>query len=294
MTGKLPLKGPIGLKQIGAVFEDPPPVKILEIPKASLWQIKPQLRNKPVKFSSFYGQENTVFISISGSQRNVNIDTLADQQKKGHVANIKVTVKSGSRIGSNSTSLPSLKTGFFSNNSVSAVIHLHVERNAYVYGKGGDGGYGGNESNSRNGGRGGNGGDAIVMDGRGTLRITNDGGIGGGGGGGGGGSGFKGCAKANKGGCIKQIFYSGQGGFAGTGNPSGRIGAGIKRGDGGIGGKGGALGKAGSQGAVSGKGGKGGGSVGKPGGGGAPGYAVRKVAGKVIYLKVGNVQGVRQ
>lgn len=286
--------GTITLGEIGTEYKDARPNSISEF-RGRLWLLKPSLRNTPTSFSQFYGARNVVTIDVLGTSKNYSIEIALKSRRVNDAGIVYLNINSGSRIGSSSTGLPAMRTGI-NCGALGAVIHLHVKKNAHIIGKGGNGGSGGSNSNGGNGLRGGDG-LRVESSGR-TVRITNEGVIAGGGGGGGGGGSSKFCFKATKAKCTKYGTNTGQGGRAGVGDTNGSNGArnrttssiAKKSSAGGIGGVGGAWGKSGGRGSD----GSGGTTNWKGGGGGAPGYAVRKVAGSTVYVKVGDIRGARQ
>lgn len=241
-------------------------------------------------------------LTISSDTANYNIATALGNPTSAK--NVILTINSGVKVYSNSTSQPALDTGTLPSGSTVTVIN-----NGTVVGKGGAGGNGGSNGNP-NAVSGGIGGNAINAQLSITVNNTSGNVFGGGGGGGGGGAstyagGVSGAGGGGGGGGAGTACgiggtggvgdpYNGIAGTAGcsTGGAGGAGGIGFG-GNGGNGGSGGDYGVSGN----SGQNGTGNSPVGLGGTGGTAGQAV-KLNGNIITWLGGNnstqVKGVVQ
>jgi hypothetical protein len=245
-----------------------------------------------LSFSDFYGKRATsptFSFTISSSQTNANLRTLAINAGWNQSSALVATISSGVYISSNSTGTPSLTV------SGSFPGGVSLTNNGYIVGMGGAGGRG-YDATVSNGSAGGGGGTALSVSA--SITITNNGTIAGGGGGGGGGQGWyiggkanfgmggggggggRSSAAANSSGGGGGSNYGGYiasvAGGSGTVSSQGSGGAGGRSSNnvyrGGDGGSGGGWGSSGSSGGVG--AGSGGATLRGPAGGGSGGNAV--------------------
>lgn len=226
-----------------------------------------------IAMSDGYGKANQFVLTISSSQSNVNLRTLAVSAGWNQSAPLVATIDSGVTISSASTGTAALViSGSFPGG-------VSLTNNGTIIGRGGDGGAGGDASIGRYSGLGGaSGGTALQVSS--AITITNNNRISGGGGGGGGGAPDYSNVKP-----VGFTYYAGGGGGGGIGGSAGGSGATAGGagtttafGGGGAGGGSGFYGgaRAGGSGGSYGSAGSSGGSnsLGGGGGGGAAGAAV--------------------
>lgn len=270
-----------------------------------------------ISLSDFYGTSNrvTINLAISANTNNYNIYTQASADPTYSAGKTDVILTVNARLGSTSTSNPSLDTGVFASGDTIKLVN-----NDRIMGKGGLGGNGGN-SGANAGANGGNGGTAIKL----QFPITIDnqdrinGGAGGGGGGGGaygrgrqstkhgqyytataggggggggagrtqsaGGSGGSGASAGTAGSNSTQL----NGGAGGSGGSYSVSYASAYGGDGGDGGGQGANGSNGTAGSASGNYGTT--STGAGGTGGAAGLAIQTNGNSITYITTGTING---
>ncbi|MET2951218.1 hypothetical protein ABXV18_24360 [Vibrio owensii] len=250
----LPGSGKITLKQIGTEFEDKAPHRISDVDDILCNLGGPC--SGPIRFTNFYGKENTAFVNVTGSPRNVVLRTLLNNQGQGHIRKVVCKVKGGARVGSNSTGSYAFHSGTLATGSTATVT---VENNAHIIGRGGNGGAGG--KGKTKGSNGGKGGGAFYgrSSGSKVYLVRNSGSVvkGGGGGGGGGGGHYYG-ETASKSGCGTIRQGTGSGGKGGSGLPNGSNGSPTSPSYyAGVGGAGGTISESGKNGGAGGTGCKG-------------------------------------
>lgn len=250
-----------------------------------------------ISMSNFYGKANQFAFTISASQTNANLRTLAVNAGWNQSTRVVATVASGVYISSNATNTPALTVnGSFPNG-------VQLINNGFIVGRGGNGGNGGNASTptvvgdttypgtAAPGAAGTAGGGALSVST--AITITNNGTIAGGGGGGGGGGGHwesvtsgdssytnafggggggggRSSAAANSSGGAGGTASGSNGsiingGAGGTGTVSANGAGGTRSGSAGLGGAGGGWGASGAS---------GGAGLGGAGAGAGAGYAV--------------------
>jgi hypothetical protein len=250
-----------------------------------------------ISMSQGYGKSNVFAFTISASQTNANLRTLAVNAGWNQSTRVVATVASGVYISSNATNTPALTV------SGSFPGGVQLINNGFIVGRGGNGGKGGNASTptvvadttypgtASPGAAGTAGGGALSVST--AITITNNGTIAGGGGGGGGGGGHweagtsgdtnytnafggggggggRSSAAANSSGGAGGTASGGNGsivngGSGGTGTVSANGGGGTRSGSAGLGGAGGGWGASGAS---------GGAGLGGAGAGAGAGYAV--------------------
>ena len=255
-----------------------------------------------ISLSNGYGKANEFAFTISSTQTNANLSSLATTAGWNGSSKVVVTINSGLYITSNSTSTPALTVSGFPSG-------VKIINNGIIVGHGGNGGNGGSGYTPVDGSPGGNAGGAILVSS--PTEIENNNTIaGGGGGGGGGGAAYKYDAGYN----VYTRYAGGGGGGGRTGltNTSGGSPGGYNVAVGGSSGGGGSVSSAGSGGAGSGysyynraRGGDGGGwgsngnagqygitftATGNGGAGGSGGYAVSGNS-NVTWLATGTRNG---
>ena len=226
-----------------------------------------------ISMSNFYGKSNIRYLIITSNTTNYNIKTAVGASYLAGHSHVQVTINSGIRIGSTSTSAYAMDTGtgWVAGDSISII------NNGYIEGMGGTGAGGGITNAPGNATAGGPG--LIAQF---AVSITNAAGYiySGGGGGGGGGGMLRGGAyrMGGGGGGGGGGYNAGGGGAQGHGNTAhggaayyGGLGAG-----GGVSAGGGGGGGAGAASLVCGAGGAGG-AIGASGAGGANGHLVGAV-----------------
>ena len=252
-----------------------------------------------ISLSNGYGKANEFAFTISSTQTNANLSSLATTAGWNGSSKVVVTINSGLYITSNSTSTPALTVSGFPSG-------VKIINNGIIVGHGGNGGNGGSGYTPVDGSPGGNAGGAILVSS--PTEIENNNTIAGGGGGGGGG----GAAYKYDAGYNVYTRYAGGGGRTGLTNTSGGSPGGYNVAVGGSSGGGGSVSSAGSGGAGSGysyynraRGGDGGGwgsngnagqygitftATGNGGAGGSGGYAVSGNS-NVTWLATGTRNG---
>jgi hypothetical protein len=218
--------------------------------------------------------DGTIQLSIAADTADYNVHTAAGSPASK--ADVVVTIASGVQVYQNAGNA-ALRTGTFASGSKIRVINR-----GYIVGKGGNGGAGG--ASSSNGSAGSAGGPAVWCEAQ-TLEIDNSAGyiLGGGGGGGGGGGNYLGDGGNGGGGGRGRGSSSGGSGGAPngeSGDPGSFAGAGAGgdgslAGDGGFGGDWATAGETGSTSVIGGYTG---------GAGGAPGKAVYRTGGTLVWL----------
>jgi hypothetical protein len=274
-----------------------------------------------ISLSDFYGTSAvsrvTINLTISANTNNYNIYTQASADPTYDAGNTDVILTVNARLGSSSTSNPSLDTGVFASGDTIKLVN-----NDRIMGKGGNGGAGGSASSTVNntagsGSNGSNGGTAIKL--QFPITIDNQDRINGGAGGGGGGGAAFGHSQVGKTTYLVSAGGGGggggagrtqaQGGAGGGGESSGTAGSNSTQLNGGSGGSGGsrtessAVANGGSGGAGGGQGANGSNgsngtasgsqdtSVGVGGTGGAAGKAIALNGHSVTYVTTGTING---